>query len=90
MRSTDLDKYIKSRFYLPNIRQVYFGLKNKSSKGIDKIGEDVFEKQKEIQFKIIKTKVLNGTYKFSPYLEKLKLKGQKKYPRVISIPTIRD
>lgn len=38
----------------------------------------------------IHTKCLNGVYRFTQYAEKLILKGKDKYPRVISIPTIRD
>lgn len=34
--------------------------------------------------------LLNGTYRFSPYRELLRLKGSQKLPRVISIPTVRD
>lgn len=36
------------------------------------------------------SKILNGTYTFSPYKEVLKLKGAGKFPRVIGIPTLRD
>jgi len=34
--------------------------------------------------------LLNGAYTFSPYKEVLKFKGAAKFPRVISIPTLRD
>jgi len=62
----------------------------KDGKGIDKINIEKFEEKKSENVKIISTKCLNGDYKFSPYLEKLKLKGKNKIPRVISIATIRD
>lgn len=39
---------------------------------------------------VIHRKCLAGEYPFTPYAEKLMLKGRDKYPRVISIPTIRD
>lgn len=84
------DSLLADYFTLENIEVVYNKLKNKTSKGIDKIGFDAFEIKKEDHFKIINKKVNGGTYKFSPYLENLKLKGRNKLPRVISIPTLRD
>lgn len=38
----------------------------------------------------IATRCLNGTYKFSFYKEKLILKGRNKFPRVLSVPSMRD
>lgn len=35
-------------------------------------------------------KINNRSFKFTPYLEEIKSKGKKKYPRIISKPTIRD
>lgn len=85
-----VDYIFTHSFQIVNIESVYKKLRNKSSKGIDKIGVYAFEKNKFETFKAIQEKVLNGTYKFSPYLENLKLKGRNKYPRVISIPTLKD
>lgn len=65
-------------------------IKKSKSKGIDKISLIDFETNLDNNIKTISRKVLNGSYKFSPYLELLKLKGRNKSPRVISIPTIRD
>lgn len=65
-------------------------IKKSRSKGIDKISVVDFEKSLDENLNIITRKVLNGTYTFSPYLEILKLKGRNKFPRMISIPTIRD
>lgn len=58
--------------------------------GIDKLTWKDFEKNQPQYYEAISEKILNGTYKFSPYLEKLVSKGRNKYPRVISLPTIRD
>jgi len=41
-------------------------------------------------FMTISRKCLNGTFRFSPYHEKLISKGRNKSPRIISIPTNRD
>ncbi len=57
--------------------------------GIDRITWKDFEKQPNV-YEVISEKVQTGEYSFSPYLEKLISKGRKKYPRVISLPTIRD
>ncbi|MBL7881203.1 MAG: hypothetical protein JNN23_15320 [Chryseobacterium gambrini] len=65
-------------------------IKKSKSKGIDKVSIETFEKKLDENLRVLKRKVLNGSYEFSPYLEILKLKGRNKVPRVISIPTIRD
>jgi hypothetical protein len=58
--------------------------------GIDRLTWRDFEKNQPNYYEIISEKILNGTYGFSPYLEKLVSKGRNKYPRIISLPTIRD
>jgi len=88
--SRRIDSLFARKFDIENIEEVYNKLGNKTSKGIDKIGHYVFEKGKSNTFNLINIKVLNGSYKFSCYLENLKSKGRNKFPRVISIPTIRD
>lgn len=49
-----------------------------------------FAENKEDLYKIINKKVLGGSYEFTPYKEKLILKSRNSYPRIISIPTLRD
>lgn len=88
--SKSIDAIFAKSFSQKNIDYVYHKLGNKTSKGIDKIGFYTFEKSKTEIFRLINSKTLAGTYKFSPYLENLKLKGRNKLPRVISIATIRD
>ena len=58
--------------------------------GIDKINKKSFEQHLNKSIDIICSKVHNGTYKFSKYKEKLISKGKNRFPRVISIPTMRD
>jgi retron-type reverse transcriptase len=41
-------------------------------------------------FEIISEKCLLGKYSYSPYKESLILKGKNKFPRILSIPTVRD
>lgn len=60
------------------------------SRGIDGLSAKRFSEIYPDYAENISKKIHNGTYKFSPYLEKLILKGRDKKPRVISIPCIRD
>lgn len=48
--------------------------------------KEFFEKERDW----ILEKCLSGDYRFSPYAEKLVLKGRGRYPRVLSIPNVRD
>lgn len=65
-------------------------IKGKSGMGIDRMSIPSFEKNLNSHFEIIERKCRDGSYIFSPYLEKLISKGRDKKPRVISIPTLRD
>lgn len=65
-------------------------IKNSKSKGIDKQSVEGFKKNKNQSYETIISKCLNYSYKFTPYLELLKLKGANSLPRAISIPCIRD
>nr|CRY94163.1 hypothetical protein [uncultured prokaryote] len=61
-----------------------------TARGMDGAGYDVFIRDLEKHVAIIEQKALNGSYKFTPYREKLILKGSDSLPRKVSIPTIRD
>lgn len=63
-------------------------ISKKASRGIDGTILKNFNINKEAS--VISNKLATGTYKFTPYLQRLHLKGKGKYPREISIPTIRD
>ncbi|MGD0405545.1 MAG: reverse transcriptase domain-containing protein [Candidatus Bathyarchaeia archaeon] len=65
-------------------------LRYRAAVGIDRINTRLFETNLNEHIRIIRRKAFNGTYRFSQYREKLLLRGQKKLPRPISIPTIRD
>lgn len=80
------------RFYsIGHINSVYEEkIRFRSGGGIDRITGRKFEAKREYFLNNIHTKSLSGTYKFSPYLEKLISKGRNKHPRMISVPTIRD
>lgn len=59
---------------------------------IGKDGVDIksFQKHKKSELNLIKERIKNGKYRFTPYLEKLIPKTHDSYPRRISIPTVRD
>lgn len=81
----------KSVFKVSKLRDIYFSaVKFNSAIGIDRVNTKVFENNLKNNISIIKNKSLNGTYAFSQFREKLLSRGAQRYPRVISIPTIRD
>lgn len=78
-------------FNVKNLETLYSDKVGKrASTGLDNINKKTFEKYKNDYFDTISRKVKNNTYNFSPYKEKLILKGRNKNPRLISTPTIRD
>lgn len=80
------------RLFSPQALQEVFSEKyqHAASKGIDRINGFQYTNRISADVTIISNKCLAGEYRFSPYLETLKLKGRGKKPRVISMPTIRD
>lgn len=73
------------------LEDIYFtSIKFKSAVGIDRVNAKSFESDLKNHISIICRKSLDGTYAFSKYREKLISRGAKRYPRVISIPTMRD
>jgi len=63
---------------------------NSPSKGLDRVNGFQFSKNAANEFEVVSKKCIDGDFKFTPYLENLKSKGRGKYPRLISIPTVRD
>ncbi|MEN8134103.1 MAG: reverse transcriptase domain-containing protein [Thermodesulfobacteriota bacterium] len=84
-------KIFKNYFRLKIIKEVYDErISKKATRGIDRIGIKKFNEIKKGEFKVIYKKCNTGTYRFSPYVEKLQSKGRNKKPRLISVSTIRD
>lgn len=82
---------LKEHFRIKSLKEIHYQkFKLTKTKGVDRISGRQFSRQIIPQVRVIKKKCLNGTYKFSPYLELLSTKGREKLPRVLSIPTIRD
>jgi len=65
-------------------------IKYSTSVGIDRITPENFEHNLLKNSELISQKILNNIFCFTPYKEKLLLKGKNKLPRVISIPTVKD
>ena len=61
-----------------------------SSKGIDRTNGPQFGATRIDDLVHASRKALDGSFRFTPYLEVLKPKGRDSHPRLISIPTIRD
>lgn len=61
-----------------------------TAKGVDRLNGYQYKSRAEESFSVASKKCLSGAFRFSPYLEVLKSKGRSKYPRLISIPTVRD
>lgn len=78
-------------FSIENIKKTYDSdITSFYLRGIDRLNKFHFDKDKDRQFKIIYDKCNNGTYKYSPYLQKLVIRGKDRFPREIAIATIRD
>lgn len=78
MRTTELIDVFKSEF------------SKIQSKGVDRLNGFQFSDRAEEHLDVASRKCLEGNYRFSPYLENLKLKGRGKEPRLVGIPCIRD
>lgn len=88
MNSFSLIKY----FSIEEINKIFdLRISKSKSKGIDKRSFRSYNNlQKEALFLEIKQKIENKKYKFSPYLELLRIKRRNVNPRMISIPTVKD
>jgi retron-type reverse transcriptase len=84
------DELLIEAFSQPKLQEAFDYVSLKKTRGIDGTTVDKFLENKQDNLDLIKQKCLKGTYKFSPYLQKLQMKGKGKAPRVISIATIRD
>ena len=84
-------KYFKRLYTKDNLKNYYYNsIRYNSATGIDKINTRIFEKSLDENIEIIIRKVFSGVYNFSQYRQKLISRGEDRFPRVISIPTIRD
>lgn len=81
----------RKNFTKKNLRTIYNDrIKKSGAIGLDRIKPVGLEDRLEDELDVIVRKVGDGTYKFTPYKEKLISKGAASLPRQISIPTARD
>ncbi len=89
---TDPDSIFDKYFSEESLEKVFIDkFSRASSKGLDRLsGQEFKNRNYEEILRIASSKCIDGTYRFSPYLEVLKMKKRNKFPRVISLPSIRD
>ena len=91
MRKPSSKLIFNSSFSPENIKEVIESrLSAHTARGVDGVGFSTFSEVVDQQVAFISSKATNQLYKFSPYREKLILKGAGSLPRVVSVPTIRD
>lgn len=81
-----------SDFFNEDYLRDYFknNILKKKGGGRDNLSPEKYYEKYGDEFGAISQKCLSGTYRFSYYNEKLVVRGGKKLPRVLSIPTVRD
>lgn len=82
---------IRSSFSAANLKEIFLR-KIRDSKAVGKDGmrANEYEKHVDLEIKNIRSRVFKRTYHFTAYRQKLILKGAGKYPREISVATVRD
>lgn len=65
-------------------------LKEGVARGVDGTSYDGFIAKRDHEIGLISRRALSGSYRFSPYRQKLILKDASSAPRQVSIPTLRD
>jgi retron-type reverse transcriptase len=84
-------KLYKSEFKYNNLINTFQNkIEHNSTQGVDGISSALFKRQIAYNLSMIKKKVGNCTYKFSPFKTTLLSRGFEKFPRKIAQPTIRD
>src|SRR5687767_4070933 len=64
--------------------------KHTRSKGVDRVNGFQFSRQANAVLANSSRKVISGEFRFSPYLEDLRIRSRSRTPRLIAIPTVRD
>lgn len=78
-------------FTQKNIRNIYFErIRDTRAIGLDRMRPLAYENILSEEVKLIYRKIVGGSFKFSRYKQKLISKGAGKFPRILSIPTVRD
>lgn len=88
MSASKIFKKVFTKKYLTTI--FVNNIKNSGAVGLDRVRPANFEKSFPKEVSLLCKKVQLGSHRFTRYKQKLISKGAGKYPRVISIPTVRD
>ncbi|MDE2311357.1 MAG: reverse transcriptase [Betaproteobacteria bacterium] len=88
MSASKIFKRVFTKKYLTTIFVNH--IRNSGAVGLDRVRPANFEKIFPKEVSSLNKKIQNGSYRFTRYKQKLISKGAGKYPRVISIPTVRD
>jgi len=81
---------LAKNFDVANIRELFKARRSRLSRGVDRVDVDSFERHGFNALDGLADKMIGGTFKFSPYLEKLVSKGRGRNPRLIARATVRD
>ena len=91
MDKVNAAKLFRESFSETSVKSTYdTKLLGSRSIGLDRVSAYAFASNHASEVSIISRKVLAATYRFTKFKEKLISKGASKYPRQLSIPTIRD
>lgn len=91
LATMDLEESFSELFSVDSLQEEFYRRHiNSISRGIDRRNSSQFQVFLTSELSIASRKCLSGTYRFTPYLEKLKIKGRDSIPRMVSIPSIRD
>ena len=81
----------KTHLSKANLAEIFSNhIDENASVGRDGTRVEAFKIRLDAEIVVSTRKILNGTYEFTSYKEKLISKGANSHPRQISIPTVRD
>ena len=84
-------KAFRNIFTYDSFLEIYFKyIQHKRNVGLDKMTGDVFERNLDTNIEAALIKIMDNNYRYTFYKARLISKGREKYPRVISIPSVRD
>lgn len=84
-------KVFRQIFTYSSLFEIYYKfIRHKRNVGLDKMTCDVFERNLDTNIESALNNVIDKNYRFTFYKARLISKGREKYPRVISIPSVRD
>lgn len=86
----DIEAVSLKHFAVPFLLETLRTRRARLSRGVDRVDADAFERSAAEVLPRVSERLIDGNFRFSPYLEKLVSKGRSRHPRVIAKPTVRD